>query len=70
MYALSCDKLSHCIFDFDCPDYEQVYQNEKFEMAKFRIRGIRCDSQKQRTEKTFFSTETFHAPGETLCDRK
>ena len=28
--AITCNKLSHCLFDFDCPDFGQ-YENEKYE---------------------------------------
>jgi len=27
--AITCNKLSHCLFDFDCPNFNQ-YQHEKY----------------------------------------
>ena len=27
--TITCNKLSHCLFDFDCPNFDQ-YQNEKY----------------------------------------
>jgi hypothetical protein len=32
--TLTCDKLSHCQFDFDCPDFAEYY-NEKYHYQEF-----------------------------------
>lgn len=28
--TLTCNKLSHCLFDFECPDFDEQYENEKY----------------------------------------
>ena len=32
--SLTCDKLSHCLFDFDCPTLE-MYEKEKYNYQEF-----------------------------------
>lgn len=34
--AITCNKLSHCLFDFDCPDFA-AYENEKYEHSTFKF---------------------------------
>ena len=31
MYSLTCNKLSHCLYDFDCPSFDKTYKNEKYQ---------------------------------------
>jgi hypothetical protein len=37
--TITCNKLSHCLFDFDCPDFEQ-YENEKYEHQSFKFYNL------------------------------
>ena len=37
--AVTCNKLSHCLFDFDCKDFEQ-YENEKYEYQQFKFQNL------------------------------
>ena len=39
METITCNKLSHCLFDFDCPDFEQ-YENEKYEHQTFTYHNL------------------------------
>lgn len=39
METVTCNKLSHCLFDFDCPDFEQ-YENEKYEHHTFKFHSL------------------------------
>ena len=38
--ALTCDKLSHCLFDFDCVDLN-VYEKEQYNYDYFEIKDLR-----------------------------
>lgn len=38
--ALTCDKLSHCLFDFDCVDLN-VYEKEQYSCDSFEIKDLR-----------------------------
>ena len=40
MQALTCDKLSHCLFDFDCVDLN-VYEKEQYTCVNFEIKDLR-----------------------------
>ena len=37
--AVTCNKLSHCLFDFDCPNFDQ-YENEKYEFQHFKFQNL------------------------------
>ena len=39
MEAITCNKLSHCLFDFDCPNFDQ-YQNEKYNHQTFKFHNL------------------------------
>ncbi len=38
--VLTCDKLSHCLFDFDCVDLN-IYERETYNMDTFQITDLR-----------------------------
>ena len=40
MKTLTCDKLSHCLFDFDCADLN-VYERETYNYQEFTIDDIK-----------------------------
>jgi hypothetical protein len=42
MYSLTCNKLSHCLYDFDCLNFDNEYKNEKYEFNKFIMRELKC----------------------------
>ena len=33
--TVTCNKLSHCLFDFDCEDFASAYENEQYEHDQF-----------------------------------
>jgi len=37
--SLTCDKLSHCLFDFDCVDLN-VYERETYNYQEFSLNTI------------------------------
>jgi len=37
--TITCNKLSHCLFDFDCPDFSQ-YENEKYDHQVFKFHSL------------------------------
>ena len=37
--VLTCDKLSHCLFDFDCVDLN-VYEKEQYNYDYFEIKDL------------------------------
>lgn len=37
--ALTCDKLSHCLFDFDCVDLN-IYERETYNFDQFEINNL------------------------------
>ena len=37
--VLTCDKLSHCLFDFDCVDLN-VYEKEQYNYDYFEIKDM------------------------------
>lgn len=41
MYTLTCNKLSHCLYDFDCADFQNEYKNERYEFNRFRMNDLR-----------------------------
>ena len=41
MYSLTCNKLSHCLYDFDCLSFDNEYKNEKYEFNKFVMRELK-----------------------------
>ena len=38
--TLTCNKLSHCLFDFDCPDFNQQYENEVYRHHTFKFKNL------------------------------
>lgn len=38
--TITCNKLSHCLFDFDCPDFNAQYENEKYEHHVFKQKNL------------------------------
>ena len=40
MQVLTCDKLSHCLFDFDCADLN-VYEKEQYNYDYFEIKHLK-----------------------------
>lgn len=52
--TLTCNKLSHCLFDFDCPDFS-MYEQEKYMPVEFKYEDL-------------VSSEFFKNT-ETVCDR-
>lgn len=38
--TITCNKLSHCLFDFDCPDFNAQYENEKYEHHVFKTKNL------------------------------
>ncbi len=48
--VLTCDKLSHCLFDFDCVDLN-VYEKESYNYDYFEIKDLRS-SQEDNSEST------------------
>ena len=38
--TLTCNKLSHCLFDFDCADFN-VYEQESYNYQEFLFRNLR-----------------------------
>jgi hypothetical protein len=41
--TLTCNKLSHCLFDFDCVDLN-VYEKETYNFLEFTIDNIGTES--------------------------
>ena len=41
IFALTCNKLSHCLFDFDCPDYDKVYKKEIYKFDQFSLGKVK-----------------------------
>jgi hypothetical protein len=41
MYSLTCNKLSHCLYDFDCPSFDKVYKNEKYSFKKYVVKELK-----------------------------
>lgn len=41
MCTLTCNKLSHCLYDFDCPSFDKTYKNEKYQYQKFVIKQLK-----------------------------
>lgn len=37
--TLTCNKLSHCLFDFDCPDFN-VYEQEQYQAQEFSFKDF------------------------------
>lgn len=40
MRSLTCDKLSHCLFDFDCNDLN-IYERETYNYQEFALENLR-----------------------------
>ena len=40
--TLTCNKLSHCLFDFDCEDFN-VYEQESYNYQEFLFKNLRHD---------------------------
>ena len=38
--TITCNKLSHCLFDFDCPDFNSQYENEKYKHEEFEFKKV------------------------------
>ena len=38
--TITCNKLSHCLFDFDCPDFNSQYENEKYKHEEFELKNV------------------------------
>ena len=38
--TLTCNKLSHCLFDFDCADFN-IYEQESYNYQEFVFRNMR-----------------------------
>lgn len=38
--TLTCNKLSHCLFDFDCPDFNTQYENEIYKHHTFKFKHL------------------------------
>ena len=41
--TITCNKLSHCLFDFDCPNFDQ-YENEKYQHQIFKYYNLTSSS--------------------------
>ncbi len=39
MKSLTCNKLSHCLFDFDCEDLK-VYESETYNLDVFELKDM------------------------------
>jgi hypothetical protein len=39
MEVVTCNKLSHCLFDFDCPDFNE-YENEIYDHHVFDFHNL------------------------------
>jgi len=52
--TLTCNKLSHCLFDFDCPDFS-MYEHEKYQFVEFKYHDLVSSKR--------------HSPSQTDCDR-
>lgn len=52
--TLTCNKLSHCLFDFDCPDLS-CYEHEKYQFVEFKYDKLTSNMQT--------------GVSETICDR-
>ena len=64
--TLTCNQLSHCLFDFDCTDLN-VYQNEVYNYQEFSV-NANLKKKKGMIHKTNFPpTETTH---DTIITRK
>ena len=37
---MTCNKLSHCLFDFDCQDFNTQYETEKYFHQEFNFENI------------------------------
>jgi len=37
--TLTCNRLSHCLFDFDCPDFK-IYEQEKYNYQEFNFLNL------------------------------
>ena len=64
--TLSCNKLSHCLFDFDCSDLN-VYVNEVYNYQQFLQHADRQKEKGMIHNPTMRSTKTSH---DTLLIRK
>ncbi len=49
--TLTCDKLSHCLFDFDCVDLN-VYERETYNYQEFSIDKVGSDQVEKETNVT------------------
>ena len=38
--TLTCNKLSHCLFDFDCADFN-IYEQESYNYQEFLFKNLR-----------------------------
>lgn len=41
--TITCNKLSHCLFDFDCANFDQ-YENEKYQHQVFKYYNLTSSS--------------------------
>ena len=41
--SLTCDKLSHCLFDFDCADLSS-YDQELYNFQEFHVKDLYQDT--------------------------
>ena len=65
MYSLTCNKISHCLFDFDCPDFEKVYKNERYKFDQFRLSNLRTVNLSNNDK---FQKHFCHQASQTLND--
>ena len=56
MRSLTCDKLSHCLFDFDCVDLN-LYERETYHYQEFILENLRNGKSNESTEVSHDSKE-------------
>jgi hypothetical protein len=54
--VLTCDKLSHCLFDFDCVDLN-VYEKEQYNYDYFEIKDMRSTGEEDSENTTHDSNK-------------
>lgn len=57
--TLTCDKLSHCLFDFDCLDLN-IYEKELYNYQEFQLDGFTSCSTSNPDETTNDSKIPIH----------
>ena len=49
--TLTCNKLTHCLFDFDCQELNKPNEAERYQFQMFKIQNIKVTEEAARGEK-------------------